>query len=60
VYASISTHQNCGLPESSNNGGILARLERSTTRELCLCQPGPEGLVRTWKLYRRLQPIAGA
>ncbi len=60
MYARISTDQNCGLPESSNDGRSLARLERSTIRELRLSQPGPEGLVRTWKLYWRLQPVAGA
>src|SRR5260370_39905907 len=38
-------------------GGSLARLERSTIRELRLSQRGPEGLVRTWKLYWRLHPL---
>jgi hypothetical protein len=55
VYARIST-ENCGLPDSSNDG----RKFSTTGAQLCLCQPGPKGLVRTWKLDWRLQPIAGA
>jgi len=33
---------------------------QADTGLLCLCQPDPEGFVRTWKLDWRLQPIAGA
>jgi hypothetical protein len=43
--------------ENHGRGGALSsrRVNFKTSH-----YPGPEGLVRTWKLYWRLQPIAGA
>jgi hypothetical protein len=59
VYTRISTDQNCGLPQSSNDGRKFSTTGGQHDPRVASLRTGPEVLVRTSKLYWRLQPIAG-